>query len=259
MKVKTRIYLTLAIGCVIAIWAAIGRQIAAEAVYPIENGAGWFSRHITHPLKEALVRPRLAAENRRLKDEIASLKMQLADHGLLAAENAKLRNALDFNRRNPGEWIAAPVLSRGGVLGVGDVMRLGKGTRSGICKGAAVASEKGLVGRVSTVSPDTAEVRLITDPEIKVACEIETKEPDQPAAFGILSGRRLVHLKRDLILQTRAKIVTSGHGGVYPRGLTVGFLSHGTHEDETQLEREGEVEPAVDFPSLEIVFIHREE
>lgn len=259
MKVKTGTYVTFAIGCVIAIWATIGRQTAAEVVYPIENGAGWFSRHVAHPIKEAFARPFLAAENRRMKNEIADLKMRLADRDLLVAENAELRNALDFNQRHPGEWIAAPVLSRGGVLGVGDVMRLGKGTRSGIRKGAAVASVKGLVGRVSTVSPNTAEVRLITDPAIKVACEIETEDQEAPAAFGIFSGGRIVHLKRNLILPTRAKIVTSGHGGVYPRGLTVGFLAHGTHEDETQLEREGEVVPAVDFPSLDIVFIHREE
>ena len=107
------------------------------------------------------------------------------------------------------------------------------------------------------VSPHTAEVRLITDPEIKVACEVETDGPE--AAFCIFSGGRIVHLKRDLVLPPRAKIITSGLGGVYPRGITVGYLAQETHEDETQLEQEGVVAPAVDFPALEDVFIHREE
>ena len=258
MKAKTGTIAALAIACAMALWVVLGRQIAAEAVYPVENGASWFSRNVVHPLKEALVRPFLAAENRSLKHEIASLKMKLADHDMLERENAGLRKALSFSRRNSGSWLAAPVLSRGGTLGAGEVMRAGKGLLDGVREGAAVAVPEGLVGRVSKATPHTAEIRLITDPAIKVACEVETGK-DGPAAFGILSSGRLLHLRRDLILSPRAKIVTSGLGGVYPRGLAVGFLAHGTHEDETQLELEGAVTPAVDFTSLDNVFIHREE
>ena len=225
----------------------------------MENGTNWFARHVFRPIGAAWARPRLAAENRRLLDEIARLKMQLSDHAELAAENDRLRAALDFDRRNPGTWIAAPVLSRGGTLGAGDMLRIGKGSAAGIRKGVAVAVPEGLVGQVAEVSRHTAEVRLLTDPAVKVACEVETGEVGRPAAFGILSGGRLVHLKRDLVLPEHAKVVTSGLGGVYPRGITVGTLSQGAHADETQLEQEGEIAPAVDFPSLENVFIYREE
>ena len=259
MKKRKGIIAALAILGVFLLWVAIGRQSAAEAIYPVENGAHWFTRHVFRPLGDALMRPRLAAENHRLADEIAQLKMQLSDYEELMAENARLRAALDFDRRNPGKWIAAPVLSRGGTLGAGDMLRIGKGSAAGVRKGAAVAAPKGLVGQIADVSLHTAEVRLLTDPAVKVACEVETGEDDGACAFGILSGGRLVHLKRGLALPARAKIVTSGLGGVYPRGLTVGSLTQGAHPDETQLEQEGEVAPAVDFPSLETVFIYREE
>ena len=225
----------------------------------MENGTNWFVRHVFRPIGAALTRPRLAAENRRLLDEIAQLKMQVADHAELAAENDRLRAALDFDRRNPGTWIAAPVLSRGGTLGAGDMLRIGKGSAANIRKGAAVVVPEGLVGQVAEVSLHTAEVRLVTDPAVKVACEVETGEAGSPAAFGILSGGRLVHLKRDLILPEHAKVVTSGLGEVYPRGIAVGVLSQGAHADETQLEQVAEIVPAVNFLSLENVFIHREE
>ena len=259
MKKRKGILAALAILGAFLLWTIIGRQTAAEAVYPVENGTNWFMRHVFRPIGAALTRPRLAAENRRLLDEIAQLKMQLADHAELTAENDRLRAALDLDRRNPGTWSAAPVLSRGGTLGAGDMLRIGKGSAAGIRKGAAVAVPEGLVGRVADVSRHTAEIRLLTDPAVKVACEVETGEDDGACAFGILSGGRLVHLKRGLALPARAKIVTSGLGGVYPRGLTVGSLTQGAHPDETQLEQEGEVAPAVDFPSLETVFIYREE
>ena len=225
----------------------------------MENGTNWFVRHVFRPIGTALTRPRLAAENRRLLDEIARLKMQLADHAELAAENDRLRAALDFDRRNPDTWIAAPVLSRGGTLGAGDMLRIGKGSAAGVRKGAAVAVPEGLVGQVAEVSRHTAEIRLVTDPAVKVACEVATGEADRPATFGILSGGRLVHLKRDLVLPEHAKVVTSGLGEVYPRGIAVGTLSQGVHADETQLEQVGEVVPAVDFLSLENVFIRRED
>ena len=259
MKARKGILAALAVLGVLAFWLAIGRQTAAEAVYPVENGAHWFDRHVLRPLLDALARPRLAAENRRLNDEIAALRMQLIDHAAIVDENDRLRSALDFNARNPGKWIAAPVLSRGGALGSGDMLRIGKGTAAGVRKGLAVATPDGVVGRVADVSPHTAEVRLITDPVVKVACEVETSDSDGKAAFGILSGGMLVNVNRDAKLPVHAKVVTSGHGGVYPRGLDVGILANGTHPDETQLEQEGLVAPTVDFQSLETVFVYRDE
>lgn len=259
MKKRKGILAALAILGAFLLWAVIGRPTAAEAVYPVENGTNWLVRHVFRPIGAALTRPHLAAENRRLLDEIAQLKMQLTDHAELAAENDRLRAALDFDRRNPGTWIAAPVLSRGGTLGAGDMLRIGKGSVAGIRKGAAVAVPEGLVGQVADVSRHTAEIRFVTDPAVKVACEVVMDEAGGPAAFGILSGGRLVHLKRDLVLPEHAKVVTSGLGEVYPRGIAVGALSQGAHADETQLEQVGEVVPAVDFPSLETVFIYRED
>lgn len=258
LKAKTGILAALLPLGLFLIWLVAGFATAAELVYPIENGASRFSRYVVYPLKEALARPRLVTESRRLADEVAALRMRQLDYDALVNENARLREALDFQKRRPGVWIAAPVLGKDGALGVKRVIRLGKGSLAGVRTGAAVAAPGGLVGRVSEVSPHTAEVRLISDPEIKVACEVETSVSGA-AAFGILSGSRMMHLARDLVFNPRAKITTSGLGGVYPRGLTVGFLVNGAHGDESELEQEGVVVPAVDFSSLEDVFIHREE
>ena len=158
-------------------------------------------------------------------------------------------------------------------------MRVGRGSADGVKTNATVAVPGGLVGRVEQVSRSTADVRLLTDPSVKVACEIQTGDPSLGAVHGILEGGgthiahartglsilylvnplRMRHMKRRPALPPNAKIITSGLGGVFPRGLTVGYLVEGCEEDETQLEREGAVMPAVDFPSLEDVFIRRED
>ena len=56
----------------------------------------------------------------------------------------------------------------------------------------------------------------------------------------------------------RARVVTSGLGGVFPKGLEIGTLLD-VRTDERGLVREGEVLPSVDYLSLEDVFIRREE
>jgi rod shape-determining protein MreC len=66
----------------------------------------------------------------------------------------------------------------------------------------------------------------------------------------------LRHLSGAAEVPPRARVLTSGRGGVFPRGIEVGTLL-GVHADAEGLAREGEVLPHVDFTTLEDVFIRR--
>ena len=76
------------------------RGTAAEAVYPVENGRNWFSRHIGTRVRGLFTRLDLAVENRRLKEENAALRMELASRGN-AAKMEALHSAI--GKRN-GIW-----------------------------------------------------------------------------------------------------------------------------------------------------------
>lgn len=268
---------------VLGIWLVCGRSAVKEAVYPVENGRLWLGRAVGTRLGGLFHGARVAAENRRLKDENDALRMVRGEAAALAAENARLRALLGLDAaRAPlptNRWICAPVLSRGGAAGVRGLIRVGRGRADGVATNAAVAVPEGLVGRVEQVSPRTADVRLITSPSVKVACDVETGDPALGAVRGILEGGgvhavrpeaatsilyvinplRVRHLKRRPKLPAHARIITNGLGGIFPRGLTVGFLVDEQDEGEMELEREGDVLPAVDFPALENVFIRRED
>ena len=261
------------------------RGTAAEAVYPVENGRNWFSRHVGTRVRGVFSRMDLAAENRRLKEENAALRMELSSS--LASRSSRQAPSATSLPSAPGtehqaqgtNWIPAPVLSRNGSVGVSGIMRLGKGSLAGVKAGAPVAVPEGLVGRVLSVTPHTCDVRLIIDPSMRVSCEIEPPDPSDGPIYGILYGGgaacvaaeadasilyvvnplRMRHMQRRLDLPPRSKIITSGLGGIFPRGLVVGFLLDGQHVDETRLEREGDVIAAVDFPALDNVFIRRED
>ena len=282
MTKKISIFVFCGAVLALVLWVFCGPDVAAEAVYPVENGANWFSRTVVRRFKAVFASGAAFIENDRLRVEVASLKMACAEADRVAAENARLRGLLGLDgfgattQFGTNAWICAPIISRGAAAGNPCLLRLGRGFLSGVKTGAVVAVSEGLVGRIGNVTPNTSELRLITDPSMRISCDIELDVPDAGFAHGILSGRginpvaatetsllyivpplRIQNVAQQPTLPPRARIITSGLGGVFPRGLLVGFLIDGAHGDETNLEQEGDVEPAVDFLSLENVFIRR--
>lgn len=272
-----------AIIAAILLWMFCGKPVAAEAVYPVQNSRNWFSRNVASRFSAVFSRIRTAEENRSLKREIEALRMVRMDSEALAAENLRLRSLLGLDSPPPfpfstNSWICAPILSRGGAAGASFAIKAGKGSLAGVKPGAPVAVPDGLVGRVRETSLHTATIDLISSPSIRVSCEVELEDSDYGSILGILGGGggsasresetslfyvfnplRIRHLGRRPDIPPRARIVTSGLGGVFPRGIPVGFLIDGQREDESALEREGDVVPAVDFHSLDFVFIRRHE
>ena len=253
---------------VISALAAIGtfvlvcwRSAAVEATYPVERVRQAFENGVLTRVKGVFRGAAAEAENRRLRREVASLALLRGDVSRLAAENARLRAALAYRARKSETWLAAGVLSEGGgAAGAHDAIRVDKGTLDGVREGAVVVVPEGLVGRVASVTPHTAEVLLVSDRRMKVACE--TAAASGRRSQGILCGGGgdrflLRHLTDAAEVPSRAKILTSGLGGVFPKGIEVGTLLN-VRKDSAGLSYEGEVLPAVDFSTLEDVFIRRE-
>jgi len=225
--------------------------LGVEAVYPVERAKQIFSRTVWSRVSGAFRAAEANAENVRLRREVATLSLVRAELDKLEAENARLRGALEYRARQKGTWIAAGVLSEGGgAAGRRRTIRVDKGSLDGIAKNAAVVVPEGLVGRVDAVSPNTAEVVLLTDAGVKVACDVETG--GESKVRGVIScggedSLSLLLAAGGAEPPPRSRVVTSGVGGVFPSGIEIGSYVGG-----------GAVSPSVDFSSLEDVFIHRE-
>ena len=232
----------LSIGALILIESV--PSVVGEAVYPIER------------IKVFVKGAMRDQENADLRRRVAELSMAREMCARLQAENAELREALDYRAKSFAGWEVAEVLSSGGgAASTCETIRVGKGSLAGVRKGAAVAVPKGLVGRVTKVSPHTAEVALLTDPSVRVSCRIETGGGD--VVHGILMGgdsdRLLLGYLSDAgALRPQAKVVTSGLGGAFPKGMEIGTLLLVTNDVRGI---EGEVLPSVDYSTLEDVFI----
>lgn len=249
MRIKsTGAWTSVALGIILALILLCWRSSSAEVVYPVERARVSFVRQVWTRIKGVFDGAAAAAENQALRRELAGLRLVQNERMVLENENARLRRLLDYSARHPQAFIPAAVLSsEGGAAAAHAIIRVDKGSLGGICKGAVVVVPEGLVGRVTAVSPHTAEVTLISDAALKVVCEIESSQTPPPR--GVLSGgspERLVirHLFRGEQVPKGARVVTAGIGGVFPRGLLIGtYLGS------------GEVRPAVDYSALEDVFI----
>lgn len=257
------------------------RTVAAGLVYPLENAAAKISGFCRTRVCGIFQAQAAAARLAVLERENENLRLVRADNENLRAENERLQGALGFAvRKTKQDWLAARVLSVGGTTGTRLFLRIDQGARKGVRKGACVVAPEGLVGQVYDVGPNEAMVLPITDAALRVPCRIKTPDPAAGALYGILYGNgayaraagkafliygvnplRLGHVGQNAAfgVPSRAQVVTSGLGGVYPPGILVGFLLDGTSEDDTRLERQGDVAPAVDFSALQYVFIRREE
>lgn len=262
MKAKTTGALTIVALAAMVVFALVfWRDAAVEAVYPVERANRALGHTVGARLSGLWDGAAAQAENVRLRREKEALALACADRDALAAENARLRAALGYRDALPGRWIAAGVLSQGGgAAGVRKTLRVDCGSSAGVAEGMVVRAAAGLVGRVASVTPHTAEVLLVTDPSLKVACTVA----GCAKSFGILCGgteERLVlqHFKAAGPLEPRAVVLTSGLGGVFPAGIPVGtLLVEDKPADASAPARTGEVQPAVDFSALEDVFIRCE-
>lgn len=230
----------------------------AEAVYPLERAAGWFSRTVLTRLSGLWAGVEASAECVRLRREVAELAVWRGECARLKAENARLRQAAGFAAQKAADWLPATVLAADGRSAF--LRRVDRGSGAGVKVGAVVCTGDGLVGIVESVTPHTSLVRLVLDPSVMVSCEI--KGGASVCASGILAGGNeeqleLRHLSARGRFSSRDAVVTSGRGGVFPKGIAVGTVLKAQRDADGRVN-EVEVAPAVDFGELKEVFIRRE-
>lgn len=193
-----------------------------------------------------------AEENDRLVEENRSLRAVLTKSDEVRLENERLRLLLDFKEAQEIETLSARVIAEDASSWFRTVM-IDKGREQGVVEGLPVVVAEGVVGRVVRSSPRFARVLLITDASSAVASLLQDNR-----ARGICRGRgeRMVFdfVLRQEEVKVDDRVVTSGMGGVFPKGLVVGHVMS-VDQQEFGLFQAIEVMPAVDFSHLEEVLV----
>ncbi len=197
-------------------------------------------------------------DNQALKTEIAELRQNDVNVTEILAENARLRTMLDYKKGAPQfDFVTAQVIARDPGTWT-SIIVINRGTADGIAKDMAVVTPQGLVGNVVSVYNNAAKVQLILDPRSAVGSLVQ--RPESRVA-GIVEGSgsnphapRMINIARDADVIKSDKIITSGFGGIYPKGLLVGEVVDIVNE-EGGLLKYAVLKPAVDFDRLEEVLI----
>ena len=166
------------------------------------------------------------SENRRLKAELAVAR-QWRDRAIaLADENARYRTLLGLTVDPPIPMVTGRTVaeSRGPFS---NTRLINVGSDKGVAIGHPVLSEHGLVGRVIGVSRRVSRVLLLTDAASRTPVMIQ-----RTRARAILAGDggwapELTFLRGDDAARPGDLVMTSGDGGVLPRGITVGRVERG--------------------------------
>jgi rod shape-determining protein MreC len=198
-------------------------------------------------------------ENKELKtrvEKIASLEAEVQE---LKKDNKDLREVLDETRtlrdfeplpatvigRNPDRWH--------------EMIIIDKGKSNGIKKNMAVVTSSGLIGKIKSVTQFSSTVQLLSamDPKNRISAVIQ----GETEVFGFVQGfddkQKLLLVKAipsGAKIEKGQAVITSGLGGVFPKGLTIGKVVD-VKPDQYGLNQTAYIKPGADFYDIENVIV----
>jgi rod shape-determining protein MreC len=193
-------------------------------------------------------------ENRRLREENQRLRVDALWVTDAVDENRRLRRLLDLRNRLPVATVAGEVIARdwGGWV---RSLTVNRGRGDDVKRLTAVISTEGLVGRVVEVRTGVSIVQVLTDPSSTVGAHaLRTRTP------GIVEGEprgtiRFKYMARDGAgIAVDDVIVTSGLGGLFPRGIPIGRV-RAIDDRGSALFHYALLAPVVDFARVDEVLL----
>ena len=165
-----------------------------------------------------------------LKEENEELKAQVAELAEAQETAERLQALLDLQSTYDLESTAARIIGTSSDAWSATVT-LNKGSTSGFEVGMPVLDSGGVIGQIIEVSATTSTVRLITDEESGVSAMIQSSR-----AQGMLLGQadgtlRLAYVSVEADVEVGDVVITSGIGGVFPKGLPIGTVSSVEKDD----------------------------
>jgi rod shape-determining protein MreC len=194
-------------------------------------------------------------ENLRRENQELLVRQQQAE--AIERENEQLRNLIGWQKQVPWQLKLANVVTRD-PANWWRTIEINLGERDGISVNLPVLTSAGLVGRVSSVGKITSQVTLIGDPNCRVSALVENAAQDT----GILSASGpldssladLTYLSGNANLKSGEAVVTSGLGGIFPKGIPIGQIVDARQAD-FGLYTEARVKLNADLGALEHVWV----
>jgi rod shape-determining protein MreC len=228
-------------------------EIGAERVArPFRDAASWFGGLVD-----------AKSENAKLRRELDRTRQIAIQNQTAAAENRELKKLLAYrdSKRFPAGYrgLATRIIARSPTQFVQQV-EIDAGSNQGVVQDAPVVTADGLVGHVTKVFRNVAQVTLLSD-ETSAASGLDPKtgatgivRHDQASGDLIMDG-----VTKDQVVNLGDIVVTAGWRSgkltdLYPKGIAIGAVASVGQVDTDSYKRI-QVDPFVHFSSLESVLV----
>jgi rod shape-determining protein MreC len=191
-----------------------------------------------------------------LEEEVASLTVAKAGCQEALDENKKLEEMLNFTNENKFKLVVAGVIAKENIDKDNRDLVINRGLQDGLKTGLAVIDEQGiLVGKVVEAKDSMARICLSVNPDCEFAASIQNQVKTQGLVGGVLGLTiKMSYIPQLEKLAVGDTVVTSGLGGLVPRGLVVGQISSIKSEDN-EVWQEATINPPVNFNNLTVVSV----
>ncbi len=238
--------------------APVSSQAVSLVLSPFQQATDWVANEIRYVTGVVWEVSTLYEQNKMLRNEVEQLRGINLQANEALAENERLRTMIGYQHSaRQFDLVAARVIGRESETWSSMIV-IDRGTLNGIQNDMPVVTPQGLVGRVVEAGPNSSKVQLILDPRSSVGTIVQRAES---RVTGIVQGDmdnptmpQMVNIPKNADVVEGDVIVTSGFGGIYPKGIIVGLVSS-LKNDDGGLLKIGVLESAVDFQKLEDVMV----
>ena len=223
---------------------------------PVERGVDWAVTGVLSGWQRYVWLRGVEQRARELSRTVNELRAENAEMEELRIENERLGKLLAFARARPehravGARIIGTRLDPKGL----QLVTIDRGSVDGVRRMMPVVTPGGVLGRIHTLGPRSADVLVLSDRNSSIAVRVErSRARANVRGQGAPGPCRLEYALRSDDLIEGDELVTSGTDGVFPRGLPVGQVTRvkrGGHG----LYQAAEVVPAVDVTRVEEVAV----
>lgn len=234
------------------------RSFVQTALLPAQSAMTSTAQDVARQFETSADIQTLEARNVELEALSNGLMVENARLREVERENELLRQLLNYTRNNP-QFIYETTSVKGRSIGFDPTNLLyfvytDVGVRNGVAKGMPVITDRGLVGRVTAVGPNSAQVLMLIDPASSVNAIVQNSR-----VAGVIRGHIDGTISMERIPPNEKVnpgdiVLTSGLGGNFPDKLVIGQVTEVIQRDQDMFQR-ARIRPTVDFGKLETMLV----
>ena len=227
--------------------------VLIEIAIPIQKLIRWPVDLLGEAWTDYIALVDLRRDNERLRSRVAALEEETLQFREALVASGNLERIVQMRENFEVPLLPSEVVGQDVFPWFRSIL-LDRGRSHEVLSGMPVVSDHGVVGLVTATSPHASRAMMLLDRQSAVDAIIQRSR-----ARGIVRGKgtgklEFVFMVRGDDVQPKDVVITSGVGGVYPKGLRIGTI-RAVQTDEARLLHKASVRPSVDFGRIEQVFI----